>query len=71
VQIVNIGERSGRLEPMLMHAAAAFDRQVNTSLKIFTKALPPVLIVVMAVVAGFVLMGIMLPLLELQKTLGG
>jgi type II secretory pathway component PulF len=56
---------------MLMHAAAAFDRQVNTSLKIFTKALPPVLIVVMAVVAGFVLMGIMLPLLELQKTLGG
>ncbi|MSR28538.1 MAG: hypothetical protein EXS03_03050 [Phycisphaerales bacterium] len=71
VQIVNIGERSGRLEPMLMHAATAFDRQVNTSLKMFTKALPPILIVVMAVIAGFVLMGIMLPLLELQKTLGG
>ncbi len=71
VQIVNIGERSGRLEPMLMHAAAAFDRQVNTSLKIFMKALPPVLIVVMAVVAGFVLMAIMLPLLARQEALGG
>ncbi len=71
VQIVNIGERSGRLEPMLMHAASAFDRQVNTSLKIFMKALPPILIVVMAVVAGFVLMAIMLPLLAQQEAYGG
>ena len=47
VQIVNLGERSGRLEGMLMHAAGAFDRQVNNSLKIFTKALPPFLLVVL------------------------
>lgn len=71
IQIVNIGERSGRLEPMLMHAATAFDRQVNTSLKIFTKALPPILLIVMGLVAGFVLLGILLPLLELQSTIGG
>ncbi|MFO0961889.1 MAG: type II secretion system F family protein [Phycisphaerales bacterium] len=71
IQIVNIGERSGRLEPMLMHAATAFDRQVNTSLKIFTKLLPPILLVGMAVIAAFVLMGILLPLLEMQKALGG
>jgi type II secretory pathway component PulF len=67
VQIVNIGEKSGRLEPMLLHAAVAFDRQVNTSLKIFTKLLPPVLLVVMALVAAFVLSGILLPLLDMQK----
>jgi type II secretory pathway component PulF len=67
VQIVSIGEKSGRLEPMLLHAAVAFDRQVNTSLKIFTKLLPPVLLVVMALVAAFVLSGILLPLLDMQK----
>ena len=71
IQIVNIGERSGRLESMLLHAATAFDRQVNASIKVFTKALPPVLLVFMAIIAGFVLAGILLPLLQLQSALGG
>lgn len=66
VQIVNIGERSGRLEQMLMHAAGSFDRQVNNSLKIFTRILPTILLVVMALVASFVLAAILLPIIELQ-----
>jgi type II secretory pathway component PulF len=69
VQIVNIGERSGRLETMLMHAATAFDRRVNTSLKAFSKALPPVLLVIMACIAAFVLAGLILPLMQLQKAI--
>jgi type II secretory pathway component PulF len=71
VQIVNIGERSGRLEGMLLHAASAFDRQVNNSLKIFSKALPPAMLVVMACVAAFVLAAILLPLLEMQQAVAG
>ncbi|HVP74139.1 MAG TPA: type II secretion system F family protein [Phycisphaerales bacterium] len=67
VQVVNLGERSGRLETMLLHAATAFDRQVATSVKLFTKALPPLLLVVMATMGGFVLAAILLPLLELQS----
>ncbi len=69
VQVVNLGERSGRLEQMLIHAATAFDRQVNVTIKLVTKALPPVLIVVMACIAGFVLAAILLPLLEMQSFL--
>lgn len=69
VQIVNIGERSGRLETMLMHAATAFDRRVNTSLKAFSKALPPFLLVIMACIAAFVLAGLILPLMQLQKAI--
>lgn len=71
VQIVSIGERSGRLETMLMHAAGAFDRQVNTRIDVLTKSLPPLLLVVMAALAGFVLLGILLPLTELQSAMGG
>ena len=67
VQVVNLGERSGKLEEMLLHSATAFDRQVNASLKIFTKALPPVLLIIMAALACFVLAAILLPLLELQS----
>ena len=71
VQIVNIGEKSGRLEGMLLHASGAFDRQVDNSLKLLTKALPPVLLMVMAVVAGFVLTAILLPLLDMQQAVAG
>jgi len=67
VQVVNLGERSGKLEDMLLHAATAFDRQVNVSLKIVTKAVPPLLIVIMACLAGFVLAAILLPLMEMQS----
>jgi type II secretory pathway component PulF len=67
VQVVGLGERSGRLEGMLLHAASAFDRRVGVSIKMFTKALPPALLVVMASVGGFVLAAILLPLLELQS----
>ena len=70
VQIVNIGERSGRLEQMLLHAAGSFDRQVNNSLKLFTRVLPTILLVVMALVASFVLSAILLPIIELQKAAG-
>jgi type II secretory pathway component PulF len=67
IQVVNLGERSGRLEYMLMHAATAFDRRVNSSIKLFTRALPPVLIMIMAGLGGFVLAAIILPLLSLQS----
>lgn len=70
VQIVNIGERSGRLEQMLLHAAGSFDRQVNNSLKLFTRVLPTILLVVMALLASFVLAAILLPIIELQKAAG-
>lgn len=71
IQIVNMGERSGRLESMLLHASTAFDRQVDQTLNIFTKALPPVLLVFMALIAAFVLTAILLPMLEMQSAIGG
>jgi type II secretory pathway component PulF len=71
IQIVNIGERSGRLEKMLLHASGAFDRQVDNSLKILTKALPPLLLIVMAVIAAFVLTAILLPLMDMQEAIAG
>jgi type II secretory pathway component PulF len=70
VQVVNLGERSGRLETMLLHAANSFDRQVNASLKIFMKVLPIILLITMALLGSFVLSAILLPLLELQSLVG-
>jgi general secretion pathway protein F len=67
VQVVNLGERAGRLDQMLGHATTAFDRQVDTSIKVFSKSLQPLLLMVMALVGAFVLMAILLPMLEMQS----
>lgn len=70
VQIVGVGERSGRLPQMLNQAAGAFEDRTETSLKLFTTALPPVLVVLLAGVVGFVVAAIILPLLQLQEHIG-
>jgi type II secretory pathway component PulF len=71
VQIVNLGERSGRLDQMLTQASRAFDERVDQSIKLFTTALPPVLIVIMAGVVGFVVLAVFLALLEAQDQMAG
>ncbi len=70
VQIINLGERSGRLDQMLNQAADAFEDKTETSLKLFTTALPPILVVMLACVVGFIVLSILLPLLSAQEALG-
>lgn len=70
VQIINLGERSGKLDEMLTHAAAAFEEKTEQSIKLFTTVLPPLLIVVLAGIVGFVVLSILLPLIELQDAIG-
>lgn len=70
VQIVNLGERSGRLDQLLNQAAGAFEDRTEMSVKLFMTALPPLLVVALAGVVGFVVMAILLPLLQMQEKIG-
>jgi len=69
VQIVNLGERSGRLDELLNQAAGAFEDRTEQSVKLFTTVLPPILVVIMACVVGFVIMAVMLALLAMQDAM--
>lgn len=66
VQIVAMGERSGRLEELLGHAARAMEERTEATLKLVTTLLPPMLVIAMAGVVGFIVLAILLPMLELQ-----
>lgn len=66
VQIVSMGERTGRLDELLAQAADAFEEKTEQSVKIFTAILPPLLVVVLAMVVGFIVLAVLLPLIELQ-----
>src|SRR5262249_57044764 len=66
VQIVSVGERSGRLPQLLDQAADAMESRTEASIKVFTTVLPPLLVVTLALVVGFVVASILLPLLSMQ-----
>ncbi len=68
VQIVNLGERSGRLDELLHQASRAFEERTEMSIKLFTTAFPPLLIVSMAGVVGFVVLAIVMALLQSQES---
>ncbi|MBL8991212.1 MAG: type II secretion system F family protein [Phycisphaerae bacterium] len=70
VQIVSLGERSGRLSELLTQAADALEGRTETRVKVFTTILPPLLIVMLAVIVGCVVAAIILPLLQMQDAVG-
>lgn len=66
VQIVSLGERSGKLPELLGQAAGSLEGRTETRVKVITTVLPPVLVVFLACVVGFVVMAILLAMLQLQ-----
>jgi type II secretory pathway component PulF len=64
VQVVSVGQHSGRLEEMLDRLAADYDRQVATAAGRLTALLEPALILVLVVIVGFVVLATILPMLE-------
>ena len=66
VHMVGVGEKSGRLEEMLLKAAQAYEEDVETAVSTLTAVLEPVMILFMAVIAGFVVMAILFPMLEMS-----
>jgi type II secretory pathway component PulF len=71
VQIVSLGERSGRLPELLTQAAHSMEERTANRIRIFTEALRPLLVVIIALVVGFVVASILFALLALQDSLGG
>lgn len=64
VRVFSVGQESGKLDEMLFRLAEDYDAQVATSSARLTALLEPVLILVLAVVVGFLLLATILPILE-------
>ena len=63
--MIATGEQSGRLEEMLEMIADYYDEEVDLTTQKVTSALEPMLIVFLAVVVGFIVLAVVLPILEL------
>ncbi len=67
--MMTIGEETGDMTGALSHIARRYESQLDRSIKIFTTVLEPVLIVVMAVIVGFVAISILLAVFDLTSGL--
>jgi type IV pilus assembly protein PilC len=68
VQIVAIGEQTGRLDELLLQAADTFDEQADAVLVRFAAILPAVLILMLAAVIGFIIAATLLPIIGMDLT---
>lgn len=69
IQLVSAGEKSGRLPEMLKKIAATYQEEVTRKATRFVTVLEPLMIVFMAVVVGFVVIGIMLPIFQISQSI--
>ncbi|MBN1849657.1 MAG: type II secretion system inner membrane protein GspF [Deltaproteobacteria bacterium] len=67
VQMITVGEQSGDLEKMLNKIADVYEREVESQITAMTSLLEPVMILVMAVMVGFIAISILLPILEMSQ----
>ncbi|MCB9891240.1 MAG: type II secretion system F family protein, partial [Planctomycetes bacterium] len=70
VNMVDVGEESGRLDDMLLKIADAYEEEADRRIEIFFKILEPALLLVMAVVVGFIVVSLFVPLLAIMDQLG-
>jgi len=59
VQMIAVGEETGRLDEMLLRIAEHFDREVRVTIAQFTRLLEPVMIVVMGLGVGFIVVSML------------
>lgn len=64
VQVFALGQASGRLGPMLERLAHDYDKQVQQAAQRLTVLLEPVMILILAILIGFIAFATILPVLE-------
>jgi type II secretory pathway component PulF len=69
IQVFAVGQQTGHLDEMLERLAADYDRQVAVSSTRLASALEPILILVLAVLVGFIMFATVLPILEAGNVL--
>jgi type II secretory pathway component PulF len=65
VDLVRIGEETGDVPGALNNLADTFESELQIGLRVMTQLLEPLLIIVMAIIVGFLLISILLPLFRL------
>ena len=69
VEMVRIGEQTGKLDESLMHSSEYFEREVDQTVKNLTTLLEPAVMVVLAIGVGFLIFSIITPIYGLISSI--
>jgi type IV pilus assembly protein PilC len=70
VNMVDVGEATGELDRMLLKVADAYEVQVDRRVQNLFKIIEPLLLVMMAVVVGFIVVALFVPLTDIMGKIG-
>ena len=69
LHMVELGQRSGEMENMLIKVADTYDEDVRLAVDAIVGLLEPLIIIVMGIFVGFLVLSILLPILNMAKRL--
>jgi type II secretory pathway component PulF len=69
VQMIDVGEETGRLDEMLLKVAEIEERQMRARTKTLISLLAPALILVVGLVVGFMVIAILLPIFRMSRAI--
>jgi general secretion pathway protein F len=69
LHMVDLGQRSGEIEQMLIRVADTYDEDVRLTIDALVGLLEPVIIVVMGIFVGFLVLAILLPILRMSANI--
>lgn len=64
--IVAVGEETGTLEKALLRVAEDYEKDVDRTLRTFTRLLEPIIILVIGLVVGFIVLAMLLPIFQIN-----
>ena len=68
-QMIKIGEQSGKIDEMLGKAAQVYEDELDEEIRAISTSIEPILMVILAVVAGGMVAAILLPIYQLVNTI--
>lgn len=70
VNMIAIGEETGRLDDILLKVSKSYDTEVDRSVKTLTSLLEPLVILFMGLVVGFIVISMLLPIFSIDPGQG-
>jgi len=70
IQMIAVGEETGRLDQMLLKVSDFYDKEVDATLKALTSLIEPVMIVGLGVIVGLIAVSVISPIYELVGSIG-
>ena len=71
IQVIAMGEKTGKLDELLLRTSRAYEKETAAAVNRVLTILPAILIVLLALVVGFILMAVLLPIIGMETSVPG